>query len=47
MKFMISSDSLDEALVTEKQMKAWKRQWKMRLVDHSNPEWKDLSEGFI
>ena len=40
-------DSLEEALVREKQMKAWKRQWKMRLVDHWNPEWKDLSEGFI
>lgn len=33
----------EEAIEKEKQMKRCKRQWKMRLVDHFNPEWKDLS----
>jgi len=26
----------------EKQLKAWKRQWKIELIEKSNPEWKDL-----
>ncbi len=39
--------SMEEALVREKQMKSWKRQWKMRLVDHCNPEWKDLWEDLV
>ena len=33
----------EDAKEKEKQMKGWKRQWKMRLVDHFNPEWRDLS----
>ena len=34
----------EDAIEKEKQMKRWKRQWKMRLVDHFNPEWRDLSD---
>ena len=34
--------NVEDALVREKQIKAWKRQWKMRLVEHFNPEWEDL-----
>ena len=36
-----------DAIEKEKQMKRWKRQWKMRLVDHFNPEWMDLSDDII
>ncbi|MCJ7615584.1 MAG: GIY-YIG nuclease family protein [Desulfobacterales bacterium] len=34
----------EDAVEKEKQIKKWKRQWKMRLVDHFNPEWRDLSD---
>ena len=38
------TNDVDIAIKREKQMKAWKRQWKIRLVDHFNPEWRDLSD---
>jgi putative endonuclease len=30
------------ALRREKQLKSWKRDWKMRLIEESNPGWHDL-----
>lgn len=35
------------ALQREKQLKAWKRDWKIRLIEKSNPDWKDLSHLWI
>ena len=31
------------ALAREKQLKKWKRVWKVDLIEQVNPEWKDLS----
>jgi putative endonuclease len=31
-----------KAIAREKQLKKWKRQWKVRLIEKSNFEWKDL-----
>jgi len=33
-----------EAIVREKRIKEWRRAWKLRLIESSNPEWRDLSE---
>jgi len=30
------------AISREKQIKAWKRQWKLRLIEKNNAEWNDL-----
>ncbi len=30
------------AIQREKQIKAWKRTWKIRLIEETNPEWNDL-----
>ncbi|MCF7811818.1 GIY-YIG nuclease family protein [bacterium] len=30
------------AIQREKQMKAWKRKWKLELIEKNNPEWRDL-----
>ena len=30
------------ALSREKAMKEWKRQWKLKLIETTNPEWIDL-----
>ena len=30
------------AITREKQLKAWKRGWKIRLIREMNPHWKDL-----
>jgi predicted GIY-YIG superfamily endonuclease len=29
-------------IIKEKQIKAWKRQRKLRLIEENNPEWNDL-----
>jgi putative endonuclease len=31
-----------EAIKREKQMKKWKRQWKINLIESGNPAWRDL-----
>ena len=33
---------IQDAIQREKQMKAWKRQWKINLIEKENPEWRDL-----
>ena len=33
-----------EAIQREKRLKKWNRAWKIRLIEESNPEWKDLSD---
>jgi putative endonuclease len=30
------------ALAREKQLKRWKRAWKIRLIEEKNPKWQDL-----
>ena len=40
--YLESHISMDAAISREKQLKKWKRQWKMRLVEEMNPGWKDL-----
>ena len=30
------------AITREKQIKKWKRAWKMKLIEDKNPYWKDL-----
>ena len=35
------------AIEREKQIKAWKRQWKIRLIETANPQWDDLYEDIV
>src|SRR5215831_2587385 len=34
------------AIRREKEMKAWRREEKLKLIESSNPKWKDLSYGW-
>ena len=36
----------DEAIAREKQLKWWKREWKIRLIEEVNPHWEDLSKDW-
>jgi len=36
-------DNEQKAKTREKQIKRWKRKWKLRLIEEVNPSWKDLS----
>lgn len=38
---------IEEAIRREKQLKRWKRDWKIRLIEGSNPAWNDLSEDWF
>jgi len=36
--------SLHDAIRRERQIKKWKREWKINLIEKNNPEWNDLRE---
>jgi len=40
-----SYDDPATAIQREKNMKHWKRDWKIELIERENPDWNDLFEG--
>jgi putative endonuclease len=38
--------TMEYAIIREKRVKKWNRAWKLRLIEESNPEWRDLAEDF-
>jgi putative endonuclease len=41
------ADCKEGALLREKQLKEWRRKWKLELIEKFNPEWKDLYDDLI
>ena len=41
------SDSIESAILREKQLKKWKREWKIRLIEKTNPGWDDLYQELL
>ena len=41
------TNDIESAIRREKQLKKWRRDWKLALIDGSNPEWKDLWEEIV
>jgi putative endonuclease len=37
-----TTEDINSAIVREKQIKKWKRAWKIELIEKNNPEWRDL-----
>ena len=37
-----TTPDVNAAIAREKQLKRWKRQWKIELIEKENPEWQDL-----
>ena len=35
-------DNAESAITREKQIKKWRRAWKLQLIEKMNPHWKDL-----
>ena len=39
--FELAGD-MEQAILREKRLKKWRRAWKLKLIEESNPEWRDL-----
>lgn len=44
--YEITSDIV-AAIAREKQIKTWRRSWKLNLIEASNPEWRDLYDDLF
>lgn len=40
-------ETMESAIAREKALKAWKREWKLELIEKENPAWEDLYEKLI
>jgi putative endonuclease len=40
-------ERVEEAIAREKQLKRWKRDWKIELIERENLEWRDLSDLLV
>lgn len=38
--------TMDAAIAREKDLKRWRRAWKIALIEQQNPSWRDLYEEF-
>jgi putative endonuclease len=38
---------IEMAIRREKQLKEWKRLWKLRIIEEMNPDWDDLYDGLF
>lgn len=41
--YIEQAERMNVAMAREKQLKKWRRRWKLELVEEQNPLWKDLS----
>ncbi|MBW2554506.1 MAG: GIY-YIG nuclease family protein, partial [Deltaproteobacteria bacterium] len=37
-----TTEDISSAIKREKQIKKWKRKWKIELIENKNPNWRDL-----
>ena len=40
-----AADTMDAAITEEKRLKAWRRDWKIALIEKENPFWEDRAIG--
>ena len=40
-------ETMESAILREKRIKEWKREWKLRMIESDNPSWKDLYESIV
>ena len=46
LKRLVYAEGFDDialAIAREKKVKKWRREWKFRLIEEQNPQWRDLS----
>jgi putative endonuclease len=42
-----STEDVKAAIAREKQIKKWKRQWKINAIEKDNPDWDDLYDDLV
>jgi putative endonuclease len=42
-----STPDVEAAIAREKQLKNWKREWKIALIEKANPYWRDLYDDLL
>ena len=45
--FFEETNDVQSAIRREKQLKAWKRDWKIELIEKQNPAWTDLYDDLL
>ena len=40
-------DTMESARMRERALKAWKRSWKLKLIEETNEAWRDLNEDIL
>jgi putative endonuclease len=40
-------EDMENAIIREKRLKKWNRDWKVRLIEEKNPDWKDLYDSLL
>jgi putative endonuclease len=40
-------ESMESAIVREKRIKEWNREWKLQLIESVNPDWQDLYHSIV
>lgn len=40
-------ETMADVIQREKQIKKWRRAWKLSLIEEQNPEWRDLSNEIV
>jgi putative endonuclease len=45
--FFEECSNVESVIMREKQLKKWNRAWKLRLIEQTNPQWRDLYEDLV
>ena len=40
-------ESRERAFARERAIKKWRRDWKIQMIEHANPGWRDLLDDFV
>lgn len=40
-------NTMPDAILREKQIKKWRRAWKLELIERENPDWSDLYDDLL
>ena len=40
-------EDMENAIIREKRLKKWNREWKIRLIEENNPNWNDLYDSLL